>query len=364
MVNVNKTSNKPLNSKKNLLDLDNLIASRTNLGVYSQAAVDAAIAAAIVAANPANGRMPVRLATTAMGLPAYTGGGTGTLTLTGVAALMVDGVALVNGDRILAKDAVPANQRDNGIYVVSGVGATIVLTRALDADSTGEVPLGMFVFVNEGSQASAGFVIITAPAAINVNPLVFTRFTEDGAQTLAGIGLVKVGNQISVKKQRIAIPVGDYSIASLDAGQLVNGKLAISAFGDNIELPSAALVFANIGSEEISIKDESGNASEVAFIRVETKRTEVSKIDDADSAAALTAGPLVVGRRYNILALNGADDFTNVGFVAVGTPFIATGAAPTVWAGLTPVYEKEGIKITVPYGNLRVYTDGVNWFTV
>ena len=52
-----------------------------------------------------------------------------------------------------------------------------------------------------------------------------------------------------------------------------------------------------------------------------------------------TSGLLVVGREYVIFTLELGDNFTNVGFVHVGTSFIATGTTPTVWTNNTVVVD-------------------------
>ena len=49
------------------------------------------------------------------------------------------------------------------------------------------------------------------------------------------------------------------------------------------------------------------------------------------------SGLLVVGREYVIAQQEGGDNFSNVGYVADGIPFIATGTTPTSWANDTQV---------------------------
>ncbi len=51
----------------------------------------------------------------------------------------------------------------------------------------------------------------------------------------------------------------------------------------------------------------------------------------------LTAGLLVIGKKYTIDLLQAGDDFTNVGYVADLAEFIATGTTPTVWTNATVV---------------------------
>lgn len=59
--------------------------------------------------------------------------GVGATKAVGGTALTVDGVAVANGDRVLLKDQTTA--AENGIYTVSGVGSSIVLTRVTDSDT-------------------------------------------------------------------------------------------------------------------------------------------------------------------------------------------------------------------------------------
>lgn len=53
----------------------------------------------------------------------------------------------------------------------------------------------------------------------------------------------------------------------------------------------------------------------------------------------LNGGKLEVGVKYVINQLESEDDFSNLGFVSEGTPFIATVATPTSWGNSTTVYE-------------------------
>lgn len=57
-----------------------------------------------------------------------------------------------------------------------------------------------------------------------------------------------------------------------------------------------------------------------------------------DISNDLYEGELVVGKRYVIYQLSGTDDFTNVGFLEIDEPFIATGTTPTIWQSNTEVH--------------------------
>lgn len=101
---------------------------------------------------------PVRAATTA---PASLLGVGGTL----------DGVVLAAGDRVLVKNQ--AAGAENGIYVV----ASGAWSRATDADTSGEVPSGLLVVVQNGAEnGGAQFVLTTQdPITLGTTPLTFER---------------------------------------------------------------------------------------------------------------------------------------------------------------------------------------------
>lgn len=107
--------------------------------------------------------------------------------------LSVDGINLVVGDRVLVKNQTVATQ--NGIYVVSpGAWA-----RSADFNEDQEATAGVFFFVEEGiTNGDAGFVLTTNNVVtIGISELTFTQFSGTG-QIVAGVGLQKVGNEISV----------------------------------------------------------------------------------------------------------------------------------------------------------------------
>lgn len=67
----------------------------------------------------------------------------------GGTSLTIDGVALANNDRVLLKNQTTTSQ--NGIYVVGGIGTSVTLTRATDADAASEIAGGT-VSVDQGTQ--------------------------------------------------------------------------------------------------------------------------------------------------------------------------------------------------------------------
>ena len=169
----------------------------------------------------------VRVATTAALTVTYANGTSGvgaTLTNAGTqAALTLDSIVMVVGDRVLVKDQATGLQ--NGIYTVTNVGSAStnwVLTRATDFDSTAEVTGGAFTFVEEGTvNADNGFVCTNnGSVTIGTTAIAFVQFSGAG-QITAGAGLTKTGNTIDAvgTANRITVNADSIDIASTYVGQ-------------------------------------------------------------------------------------------------------------------------------------------------
>lgn len=135
------------------------------------------------------------------------------LTASANGAIVIDGVSLAVGDRVLLKDQTDAKQ--NGIYVVTNAGGSSVasvLTRATDADNSvdGEVREGMFAFVQNGTTNNRDGYVLLAEASrsgeifqLGTDSLTFSQFT--GALPVdISTGLKKDGDTISVDTDVIA----------------------------------------------------------------------------------------------------------------------------------------------------------------
>ncbi len=81
-------------------------------------------------------------------------------------SLEIDGVFVVDEDRVLFKDQ--TNKNENGIYVVNGVGGSIYFTRATDADSDEEVTQGLAVDIVEGTAYGRTRWLLTTANPITV----------------------------------------------------------------------------------------------------------------------------------------------------------------------------------------------------
>jgi hypothetical protein len=169
----------------------------------------------------------------------------------------LDGVTLVQNDRVLVKDQSTASQ--NGIYIINADGQAA--TRSTDMEA-GDQAAGIFLFVEEGTvNADNGYVCTTNDASdtVGTHDLAFVQFSGAG-QITAGAALAKTGNTLDVNVDNSTIRVnGSDSLEVKDAGvtlakmaNLANMKVLGNVSG-GAAAPSA-----------ISILDEDGMASNSA----------------------------------------------------------------------------------------------------
>ena len=144
----------------------------------------------------------VRVATTANGTlaTAYANGST------------VDGVTLATGDRILIKNQTTGSE--NGIYTVNASGSP---TRAVDADTTGELKEGTTVMVAEGTANADKQFSLTTDGTITIGTTAQTwNQTGSGTTYTAGTGISISGGVISTTATlKYAADVGDNSSTSI-----------------------------------------------------------------------------------------------------------------------------------------------------
>ena len=129
------------------------------------------------------------------------------LTASANGALLIDGVSLAVGDRVLLKDQTDGKQ--NGVYEVTNAGGSstkAILTRTADMNNSidGEVKVGDFVFTTEGTNNQRdGFVVLSGASRsgsvfqLGTDSLVFTQFTGAIPVQIAD-GLKKIGDVVLV----------------------------------------------------------------------------------------------------------------------------------------------------------------------
>jgi len=121
------------------------------------------------------------------------------VTLSGGAPLIVDGVTVAYGDRILVSGQNTASQ--NGIYdvTVAGSGSNGTWIRTSDANATGEINAGMIVMVTEGTTyADTSWKLITNdPIVIGTTGLVFAQNTGNSFGVINANGTPVVANGVT-----------------------------------------------------------------------------------------------------------------------------------------------------------------------
>jgi hypothetical protein len=170
-------------------------------------------------------------ATTTTNLDATYNNTDGTLTGDANGALVLDGVTLASGDRVLIK-----NQTDpveNGIYTVTltgSAGAAFALKRAPDADTASELTGGTFFFVEQGTSfGDAGFVAThDGIPTFGTTDITFEQFSGAG-QISDGAGLSKTGNTLNVNVDDSTIEINGSDNLQLKDGGITNAKVSSSA---------------------------------------------------------------------------------------------------------------------------------------
>ena len=170
----------------------------------------------------------------------YSNGSSGvgaTLTNDGNESYSIDGVTLTADMRVLVKDQSPATE--NGIYYVSTAGtgsATLVLTRATDADTASELSSGAFVFVEQGSTNADAAFVMTQDTAITFGSttVTWTQFSGAG-QITAGDALTKSGNTLHWADDNITLEVSSDTarikgITATAVGDLMIGAASNAGF--------------------------------------------------------------------------------------------------------------------------------------
>lgn len=128
-----------------------------------------------------------------------------------------DGIEAQDGDRVLVKDQFEFPR--NGIYTVSGVGTSVVLTRSSDFDGTPthEVSAGNYTFVETGDTLGGTGWVVLGDGIIDVNtdPIVWTQFSESTSLT-AGDGISVYGGNINVSYNGAHLSIPEHGLLSVN----------------------------------------------------------------------------------------------------------------------------------------------------
>lgn len=253
---------------------------------------------------------------------------TGDITLSGTQT--IDGIAVAADERVLVKDQ--STGTENGIYLCKAGS----WTRATDF-AAGDDEAGAFCFVEQGTvNGDAGFVCTNdaGSAVVGTDALSFTQFSGAG-QVIAGDGLAKTGNTLSVNVDDSSIEIDSDSLRvkalgitnAMLAGSIDNAKLsnstisgvALGASLGNLSL-SSELAF-NTGS---AYNGASARTVSIAALGV-TNAMLAGSIADSKLSTIASANK-VSGSAVQLTANKGLEDATGLGIKLDGTT-LALGSA-------------------------------------
>ncbi|PPD53662.1 MAG: hypothetical protein CTY12_04660 [Methylotenera sp.] len=266
----------------------------------------------------------------------------------------IDGVAVVNPDRVLVKNQ--ADQTENGVYIVVNGGPWI---RATDATVPGNLTAGSFFFVEEGTlYKDSGWVVTTNNPITGVSLITFEQFSGAG-QITAGPGLFKNGNTLSVitptpgnitinsygiDLTTTTVVPGTYRSMTVDTyGRITNGTnpTTLSGYGitDAQPLDSDLTAIAAFSAAGIAVRNTGGSWSQRSITGTSNQVTVVNGSGDG-------ANPNI-SLDSNYVQFPG----TNATFVPAGTSVQAV----TTLNG--------GLRYDTTLGNMRM-VEGGSWKNV
>lgn len=276
-------------------------------------------------------KLSAMAATTANIPGTYANGASGvgaTLTSTG-ALTTLDGYTLIAGDRVLVKNQ--TTQLQNGIYSVTSIAATTVLTRTTDADTPTKLNNATLYITNGSTLSDTGWTQLTANPTIGTSSIAFSQFSGAGTY-VAGTGLSLTGN--------IFANTGVLSVTTntgLSSNVAATGAITITNTG----------VTSNVGGTGISIAGATGT----------------STITNTGVTSA------VAGTGVSVSAATGAVTFTNTGVTSftsntgLSVNASATGAITVTNTGVTSNVAGAGISVSGATGAVTITNLGVTSLT-
>jgi hypothetical protein len=158
----------------------------------------------------------------------------------------IDGVAMVVGDRFLAKDQTVS--ADKGIYVWNG--AAVAATRALDADTGTELKPGTMVYVTEGTTNADKLYAIVSDVAIVIGTTAQTWSPFGGGTTYtASNGVLLTG----VNFTAVAAPSGGLTVGGTGIG--IDTSVVARKFATSIGTGALTVipVVHNLGTKDVHV---------------------------------------------------------------------------------------------------------------
>lgn len=180
-------------------------------------------------------------------------GATATTLPVGGASLSIDGVAVVNGDTVLLKDqTTPAR---NGLYVVSGVGTSVLLTRDSRMDTAAEIDGKVFIIEDGNTLAGTMWITVSDVTTLGTDAISITQFNK-ATDITGGSGLTLSGLDLSVNVDNSSIEINADTLRVKAAG-VTNAMLAGSIAYSKLSLTNS-IVEADLADDSVNLSDSNG----------------------------------------------------------------------------------------------------------
>lgn len=261
--------------------------------------------------NVYDGLTAVRLASTSNVSGTYfnglTNNGVGATLTIAASSLTIDSVVCNAGDRVLLE--AQTNSNENGIYIVSSIGATVVLQRAADFQNIEQIRAGQFVSVAAGTvQAGDIFTVVEPlPSQLGVSGvagLVFNAQAASGVVTFSGpastanalavfadtAGNLKAQSTASTLGFGLTISTGNFAVSagtitSSGAIQATAGDITAGSSGNAGKFVSFPATAAN-GTLIFQAVNAGGAFNTTVSNAASVGQSQVISIPDSGAAAA------------------------------------------------------------------------------
>lgn len=219
---------------------------------------------------------PVRLVSTSNISGTYSNGpnnnGTGATLTVAASSLTIDSVVCNVGDRVLLQTQ--TNTYEQGVYVVSSIGSTVVLQRSPDQQCIEQMKIGQYVSVGAGSVNAGNFytLIEPLPAALGVDAVVFNADPSAGGVSFSGgastanalavfsntSGDIKAASTTTTLGQTLNVTGAVTATTNLQGVNLLYGATPVAQVDPASCTIAAAAGASNVCTLTIQLKDGSG----------------------------------------------------------------------------------------------------------
>jgi hypothetical protein len=293
-----------------------------------------------------------------------------TLTATANAAIVIDTIALNNGNRVLVKDQADAKQ--NGIYVVTDKGSVStkwILTRATDSDNhiVNQVEAGDAVYVLYGpNNLNQSFVATVIGSGTNgivligTDNITWTQFS--GASSfVAGNGLVRTGNTVDVVSSTLSSSADSLDLSTVSrsntTGSATNNLISSITTDTYGRVTAAVTSPINVAtSTQQGVATFNTASFTVTSGDVTIKSAGVSNTQLANSSVTVGSTAIALGSSATTIA--GLTSVTSTGFTGALTGNADTATKLATTRAINGVNFDGSAAITITAANPNALTIG------